>query len=666
MSTILRQSHLGNSIGGYLHIQKDCLNLAVSADGHVYVPGSYDEAGCGCGIYYQGARVGQAGLFNIATDAVAVDGTYVYVGAFLVDPATHSVVFGLRRLSMAGSYAGFPISDGSQTNFLSIGPKRLTAVFISGTELYVADPATSSVRVFDLATMQESRALPIPGTVHRLAVDNQGRIWILNGSAVALCYDAKTGAAINMSISGIGGAGAICVDANGHLRIGGIPYRINTYDVSGSTPKLLSQFGVVGGLYAGATPGLLQDAAFYSIVGLGTDAQNNLYVAQRSPAIGGSTDLKAFDPHGNLLWHLYANQFIDNADVDPGSNGTSVYTRDEHFVYDASQPQGHDWVWQGMTLNPAYDDMRVQGRVASTMYNQYYMMVRRLNGGKLYGFLKPGGYLGIYRQGAGETWIPSGLIPTTNAALSWPPHQPANPYPRKVWVWRDSNGDGKCEQNEFTLSTAQPSIDSPFDTYVDSAGTLWFAAKEHGIPRLGMWKCAGFDNVGNPIYNDTDLVWQANPSNFIQLCRIWYLPETDTLFVSGVTSAHQTFPAPGSDSVGSEVARFDAWSSGSATLTWQAVLPSEPKNPNFYFAGLSIAGKYLFLVNRNNCDVSVMDAATGAMVETISRRPDFSYNQPYADMHYAVTACALPDGSYRLFEEDDLVSNVCVLDVTLP
>ncbi len=79
-------------------------------------------------------------------------------------------------------------------------------------------------------------------------------------------------------------------------------------------------------------------------------------------------------------------------------------------------------------------------------------------------------HLKIYRfdpQHDGETAIPSGFIAGRERAVANVPNAP----PGGDWIWRDVNGDGKFNADEFTLNTSGTKLAGGWGWWVDTRAT---------------------------------------------------------------------------------------------------------------------------------------------------------------------------------------------------
>jgi hypothetical protein len=292
------------------------------------------------------------------------------------------------------------------------------------------------------------------------------------------------------------------------------------YDVRDlSQPKLTRAFGDYGGI--GSTkPGVITPTKFWGIRGLGMDAEGNIYVAMSEMG----TVLRKFSPEGKLIWELHGEFFCDVAVADPSDDAATVWGIQERYAMDWSQPPGRDSRWVGYTLNRhKYPNdprgltfVKQNGEHGLTSPQIAYIKGRR--------FLFVGGmfasnFINIFRF-EGEMAVPSGLIlqwanPLYRTEQKWPPCKPTG-----TSIWRDLNGDGDYQGDEFAPNT--PRV-HPGPFWVDKQGNIWMA---YGFFR---YDCQGLDPKGNPIYSADKITVLDKPKGINQIARVCYLDDTDTL-----------------------------------------------------------------------------------------------------------------------------------------
>ncbi len=295
------------------------------------------------------------------------------------------------------------------------------------------------------------------------------------------------------------------------------------YDITDSNrPKLTRAFGDQGGIDSGK-PGEVTPSKFWGIRGLGMDAGGNIYVAMSEMG----SCLRKFAPDGKLLWELRGDFFVDVVSADPTTDALDVWGVQEHFRMDYSQPVGRESRLVGYSLNRHKYPNDPRGLTFVKQNGEHGLtspQVVYLNGKR---FLFVGGmfasnFINIFRYD-GEVAIPSGLILQWGNDLyrteqKWPPNKP-----KGASIWRDTNGDGDYQANEFEPNTDRV---KPGPFWVDKAGNIWMA---YGFFRYDF---QGLDENGNPIYAADKTTVLEKPRGVNKVARVVYLDDRDTLIVA--------------------------------------------------------------------------------------------------------------------------------------
>jgi hypothetical protein len=100
----------------------------------------------------------------------------------------------------------------------------------------------------------------------------------------------------------------------------------------------------------------------------------------------------------------------------------------------------------------------------------------------------------------------------------WPPNKPSG-----ASIWRDLNGDGAYQANEFAPNTERV---KPGPFWVDKKGNIWMA---YGFFRYDF---QGLDPHGNPIYSADKITVLDPPKGVSKVARVVYLDDSDTLIVA--------------------------------------------------------------------------------------------------------------------------------------
>ncbi|MEC4815132.1 MAG: hypothetical protein SAK29_17930 [Scytonema sp. PMC 1069.18] len=660
-------SWLGNTFGGNKKwMQIGIEAMYVAQDGTIYTDSSWDEGGHEAGIYKDGNVIGAAadlhGWERLGGQAVTANSRYLYVGMLQGAgsekpgedyPPKGTIWYCTRRYTLSGQPAPFSSGRGWDKSMVIVNTSNhVTGLAATENELYISDRAGNRILVYDANSMAQLRSFSFssPG---RITIDRQGQLWIVqqkfSSSPAAILRYSPQGQQLSERINDVVEPTAIAIDNQGRLLVAdnGPRQQILIYNINGS-PSRIGTFGVEGGIYSG-TPGKIEDLKFYGITGIGTDTQGNIYVANNGFNNSGA-DLRKFSPSGALQWKLLGLCFVDTADSDPGSDGRDVFTKQEHYMMDYSKPSGSQWTYTDYTVNgfkypqdPRLHTMptavffrRVQGKPLMYLTDMY------------------NSWLQIYRFAPNtEGWIaiPSGMFVGAPGDRNkpvfegnWPPNQPTG-----EWIWRDANGNGAFDVGEYDTYQDHAYVGG---WWIDSRGDVWKTLRGGGIRQFPL---QGFDNSGNPIYTYASMRKTDTPNLFLDLRRIEYFPETDTMYLSGFTRER---PAPYDDAkvVGSELVRFDNWGQGNRNSSWRTALPVDKRpseNQTIYPASLSVAGDYVFVATVKTRQVYVYTTSTGAQVDILTPDPNIEAEAGWIDIPYGVRAFRRSDGEYIVFLEED-------------
>src|SRR6185369_842962 len=156
-----------------------------------------------------------------------------------------------------------------------------------------------------------------------------------------------------------------------------------------------------------------------------------------------------------------------------------------------SRPPGQQWTWAGYLINRFKypNDPRLSSAVGSYA-PPAVLAVRNFQGRKyLYLTDQYSHHLTIYRFD-GEITVPAGFLANGHVNNWLPGIQPA----QGRWTWRDLNGDGDFQSNEF-LEADGGTDESVWGWDIDNYGDIWAASESYGIRRLPI---QGFDAYANP------------------------------------------------------------------------------------------------------------------------------------------------------------------------
>ncbi|MBD2250492.1 SMP-30/gluconolactonase/LRE family protein [Nostoc parmelioides] len=646
-----KTSWIGNTFGGKKWVQIQMEGIYVTPNGTVYVNSHWDEAGREVGIYKDGDVIGKAddlhGWGRLGGKAITANQKYLYVAMQQSHegkpeddyPPKGTTWYNVRRYDLSGKPAPFAGGRGWDKSMVIVNSKsEVTGLATKDKELYVSDTASDRLRVYNTDTMQELRSfsVPDPGAI---AIDQQNNLWVVQKKKIVR-YSPQ-GKQLAQQITDVANPSAIAFDPQGRLLVAdnGKRQQVLIYNIA-NKPKQVGTLGDKGGIYGG-TSGEVKDSKLYGITGIGTDKSGNIYVSNHGFNSTGA-DLRKFSSSGKLQWRLLGLQFIDNADADPDSDGRDVFTKNEHFVMDYSKNNGKEWTYKAYTLDKfRYPD---DGRLHTTPTSAF---VRRLGGKRLLYLSSEmmAERLLIYRFD-GEIAVPCGIFGKNH--LSWPPNQPKD----GSWLWRDINGDGSIQNNEYkTLGEEDGSV---WGWEIDSKGDIWQAAEAGYIKHYPYQK---LDNHGCPIYGQAIGGRIPMPAPFKTLTRIKYFPKQDVMYLGGYTNEHPNLDGDWG-LVGTEIVRFDNWSK-KRNLRWRIVLPyNHQTDPKLHIKSIDVAGDRVFAVASKKAEVYVYKATTGEALPMLTPGAEVGGESGWIDIPYGIRAFRRANGEYLVFVEENAKGKV--------
>jgi hypothetical protein len=163
----------------------------------------------------------------------------------------------------------------------------------------------------------------------------------------------------------------------------------------------------------------------------------------------------------------------------------------------------------------------------------------------------------------------------------------------------------------------------------------------------------GLDPYGSPIYQYTGAKWFAMPPQFIRLGRIVYVAQTDTMYVTGFTTANPWNSTLWKEA-GPLLARYDNWSSGNPSLTYTIALPwNLQSDPQVTTVGVAVAGNYIFVAELFTQKIDVYDARTGQAVGYMTPGASVGNTSGWVDVYLGISAVERDNGEYDVLVEDD-------------
>lgn len=682
LAQTLRTTYLGNSFSGAdgKWVQNAVGAFYVAPDGTCYTQSVWDEGHTENAFYKDGDKKGR--LTDLGGGfSVTGDGTYIFAGEGIEDDGTQGTV---HRFHPDGSQSPFP----SGSNVIEVPTSaKIYALAARNGELYVSDPNNNQILVYSATTGEPLRgfAFTRPGT---LAVEPSGALWIVQtpasmagsirpnnpliGPAKILRYT-STGTKLAQEITDVVYPEGIAIDAQGRLLVAesGPAQQIRVYKNLSSGPVLDPAFGNGGtfgdkfGVLSGVR-GEVKPTKFYNLVGVGADSTGNLYVSMGGPHPNMETDIRKFNAALTTMeWQLLGKEFVDMGDTDP-ANENHFYTRDTKYVINHTETTpGAGWTFQAHTIDKfryPLDDRVAQPGSWGLNDDIENVFMRRI-GGKLFMFgnnmAGDQGPMRVWRFDSltnGEVAVPSARIGYDDADNTWLPDVPDVEY-----IWRDLDGDGQPEANEYTESPLETEYDYSTGFWPDSQGNIWKAYREKGIRKI---PCTGLDDKGNPIYAFEPRVYWEMPAPFDDVHEIRYFPETDVMYLAGWTTAN---PGPGGDhpnTIGT-IVRYDHWSTADRRVVWQS-------NPSDYYdlsraPSLDVAEDYVFTVEGIGQKVCIYQASTGKRVHSFVPDPAIVGEVGWIDIwDGGIRARKLATGEYAIYVEEDFHAKTILYHWTPP
>ena len=629
-------SWFGNSFSGdKAWVQSGMSDIAVLPDGTVAGTCVWDEPHKEIGFYKDGKCVGPVvhggGITIIRNGDTLISGL-----SGMGKPQT-----GFKRLSLDGNEMPWPGFAAGQWPMFDVPDKWLDVkgMAVVGNSLYVASLGRDDIQVFDLDTAKLQRSFPLtkPG---RMVADKNSKLWIgVPEGAAQVDTDGKP---TGKKIEGVT-VGALAFDPQGRLAIAdaGDRQQIIFYDVTGDQPKEVATLGQRGGVWAGPVPGAMGPDRLIDPNGLGFDDAGNVYV-------NGSGLLRSYTPDGKLRWQLECTVFCTCSDFDPSSDGADIYTAKHHFRYVPGQAAGKDWKWIGWT-----DDLRKWPQTYGP--GGQNQLIRRLDGHLVRYVL--GEQIAIQRKDPnGELFIPCGVYyPDEHRNGARLPGAPE----KGRYFWVDQNGNGLADAGEFSVPKPDaPSTQPCFNRYVDLKGGIWEAQDRWGV------RCTplkGMTPGGAPIYDLADQVVYPRPAQFIDVQRAVYIPETDTMYLSGDTWDHPALGTEWWGNCGREVIRYDNWTKPDRKI--RSRMPFPEGADNIRAISVAAGSNLLFAGQMDTSVIFIYDTTDGKLLGMVEPDDQLFGGVGWIDIDLGVRAFEQKNGGVILLVEDSFAQKQMVYHV---
>jgi hypothetical protein len=633
-------SWIGNTWGraNMEWVQNQVLDMCTMPDGTCFTQSMWDECAREGGVYKDG-DVLQSYDFDIhrygGGKAVTANGTYVW----------HAVAWNkghIKRVKYSdGKPAPFTGGGGHNADVLqNAGSDCISGLASTASKLFASDSGSQKIKVYDTETMTfiQEWAVPRPG---QLTIDPQGNLWVISkgddSNKPRILRYSPTGAKLAQEITGLPDPRGLAVDSKGRLVVGvnGNRQQVCFFSSIDTSPTLATTFGDVGGLMGGSAPGVVTPRKFLNITAVGADGSGNFYVAftGHDTDVGAGTVLRSFNSSGAMNWEVLGLEFVDVAAVDPFSDGTDVYTKQEHFTMDYSKPAGKEWTWKGYTLDSATypGDWRDQ-----RYHHMYAWEMRRVSGKKfLYTTDMDFGHLGVVRFANDSGSNDELAIPCANLSEG-------------SGIWIDRNGDGKQDASEY-VNPFEPNH-KMHGKFVDENGGLWIAVEFQTIYYI---PCDGVDRNGVPMYDLAGKRSWSVAADFTVLGRVAYVASTDTLYVGGFTTDH---PVSGNYGGFQVIKKYQGLlATGKLPVPQWAIIASDNSLGKSMYAD----EQYVFFCKvRDPGHVKCFSAADGSHVQTLAAGPEVGSTQGWVDIGNGLNAFRRSNGEYLVFQEEDAFAKV--------
>ena len=570
--------------------------------------------------------------------------------------------YGISRRSRSNIGSGTPFTGGKGgkdspagcflvvhevTNSTREDAAHIHSLCATEDEIFVSCPFDNQIHVYDAEQMTLKRSWTVKDP-WQLARDGEGAIWVAIGedATVLKRYDAM-GKVLSQSIKLPEGSrlGSFCIDKLGRMLVGdvGPNEQVLIYKDITTRPRSAGTFGVKHGIFSG-TPGALGPQKLHQVRGLGVDAAGAIYIANTQyRSIGPGVWLEKYSPSGALQWRRHGVVFTDSGAVDPASDGKTIYGMTERYGVDFAKAPGQEATLMAYTANyykyphdPRFVEYDNSGVYVRTLGKQKFIITTGMGSGQ-----SP---FCIYRLNAatdGEVMIPCVVWSSSTKY----PHAPKGP-----WMWRDANGNGQFDADEYTPTNVHDAYGGN-SAYMDTRGDIWMTC----WGPLRKLSYQGLDRHGVPVYDNAFTTILA-PKPFDTVRRVRYDPATDVMYLAG-TVDEKTYHWK---SMGNHLCRYDRWSTGNRTAAWHVVCTYQKGTPCEPIS-FEVAGDYAFVavaergtvgtqeISRGHIDV--YDGKTGATTGYIE--PPGNWGVGWMDACECLSVYRRKNGEYVIIEEDD-------------
>jgi len=637
-------SWIGNTFSGgdAGWVPQDVQDICVTPDGTVYTTVGWEEHRGNIAAFKDGRLLQQTahwkrgGIDRLVGESIAANSRYIFFATGKSGQGDHDgKVMGTNlarrdRADIAARKTEKRADIGVKIHGVAATEERVFAACADG-----------RVRVFD-PELQPITNWPAPSP-GELAADGAGRLWIIDREARVIRsfdYQGKTLPQVLRFAEGVIPVDVAVTPQQRLLVADAGPNRqVLIFRLSNNQPQLEHTLGERGGVFAGPVAGAFGDHRFILPIGVGGDAQGNLYVACGPYAAthGGTAIIQSYTPDARQNWRVMSTEWLDTVDVDRSTDATALFGSKYRYTLDLSRPPGTQWTLAAITLNPDKypDDPRLKSAAIGgvwhrTIQGKPYLFMPDMNGGNLYVFR-------FDPQREGEIAVFCAHFST-----------------KELWV--DFNANGRKDAGE---STPNPTGETR-GWFVEPSGDVWQAPLRGGIFHYPL---AEIQKNGVPVYRQSDRKSHPAPAPFTELRRIVYDRATDTMYLAGSTSEAR---ADHWKPMGPNLARFDAWH-GERKLVWHEVLPHEKAkggHESYEPFDLAVEGDYVFVVYAGRLPSRNLPTGTVMIFDKKDRRfighlqPDGTRTgtvpmDALQDMVHSLNVFRRPNGEYLVFIEDD-------------
>ncbi|WP_201699515.1 SMP-30/gluconolactonase/LRE family protein [Paraburkholderia hiiakae] len=585
------------------HVGNVARSMWVAPEGVIYTSSMWDENEGGVAIYQNGQSLGSIGGHgDFQGGAITGNATSLFVAM------QYNTTYG------SGNVGRYNRASGARDLLIAVSADTtekladvITGLATSGSLLYASDFPGNRVRVYTTdGVWQRDISVTGPGA---LTLDASGNLWVAQKSASAVLEFSAGGQLLNtIQLASTARPSSLYFDSQtSQLMIGdsGPDMNIKNFTVTG-TPSQTGTFGIQGG-YLDTTAGIkgqVGDKRFTRVAGIGKDAAGTLYVLNNpwggSWDLGrnGGTDLQAYDGTGTLRWKLQSLNFEGNAAPDPGTDGAMFYGGMNLY----SGTAGGTFV--ANTIDPFTYPSDPRINLADTARGEHFAQVASVGGQRIL--------------------VAAGQNPDT------------------FYFFHFNAASGYIAIPDYTLPGSAFNTAAPVRNgfCLDSRGGLWVGLDKTNV--ISHYPLTGFDSTGKPLWGAA--LTTPIPATISRLTRIVYLPESDTMILTGEDASMTDWTA-----VGTRVEVYHGWLAGNTSAP-NPVITLTSANPK----SIAAAGNYLFVGYVHTVpNIDAFNLTTGAIDATlIDSNPNTVYVGNDVDSMYGLRAYLRSTGEYVVTKDN--------------